>query len=85
MINTYASISAYRGWVVSLALDSVPKNGLEGYADLHFEGHSMGRLAYAGSSGSAEDALALLGQEAKEFVDEWHVKAAALEAELIEA
>lgn len=85
MINTYASISAYRGWVVSLALDSVTSNGLEGYADLQFEGSCMGRLAYAGSSGSADDALALLSREAKELVDEWHVKAAALEAELMEA
>ncbi|KWT72192.1 hypothetical protein APY03_6386 [Variovorax sp. WDL1] len=68
-----------------MALDTVTSNGLEGYADLQFEGCCMGRLSYAGSSGSADDALALLGQEAKEFVDEWHVKAAAVEAELAEA
>jgi len=85
MINTYASISAYRGWLVSVALDSVTTHGFEGYADLQHEGCWMGRLAYAGSSGSADEALALLGQEAKEFVDEWHVEAAAVEAELIEA
>lgn len=59
---------------------------MEGYADLHFEGHCMGQVTYAGSFGSAaDDAFALLGQEAKAFVDVWHVKTAALEAELIEA
>lgn len=85
MINTYASISAYRGWVVSLALDSVASNGLEGYADMQFEGASMGRLAYASSSQGFDEALTLLGQEAKAFVDRWHVMAAAQQAELVEA
>jgi len=85
MINTYASISAYRGWVVSLSLDSVASHGLEGYADLQFEGSCMGRLAYASSSQSFDEALTLLGQEAKAFVDKWHVMAETQLGELVEA
>jgi hypothetical protein len=45
----------------------------------------MGRLAYASSSQSFDEALSLLSQEAKAFVDKWHVMAAARQAELVEA
>ena len=85
MPNAYASISMYRGWVVSLALDSIASHGLEGYADLQYEGISLGRLSYASASQSFDEALTLLGQEAKAFVDKWHTMAETQQAELVEA
>ena len=45
----------------------------------------MGRLAYASSSQSFDEALTLLGQEAKAFVDKWHVMAETQLGELVEA
>ncbi|WP_345540482.1 hypothetical protein [Variovorax defluvii] len=89
MTNAYASISVYRGWVVSLTLDSTPGQGLEGCALMQFEGVCMERLAYASASQSFDEALTVLGQEAEAFVDRWHVMAAARQeeqqAELVEA
>ena len=69
---------------MSLALDSMAGNCLVGYADLQLEGSCMGRIAYAGSSGSIADALALLAEEAKVFIDEWQARTAALEVKVIE-